>query len=298
MKRIIGSVLTFLGAFLIVVALLAQFYAEPRLQKTPLDIDTETQLSGTIQLSDGDGGLEESAVKAFSLTRTDSEASDDEVAVWWSSQCLVKDEGDVEGCVSADDSLNRLVQATTDNFATDRVTALAVNDPKYLSPGAGEKEGLVNKWPFGAEKRDYEYWDSLANKPVTAAFDRVEELDGLETYVYRVEQTDTPIEVTAGVPGLLDEELEVFVEPVTGSMVDRVDHQERTDLDGNPMVILDLEFTDEQVAKGIAESKDNVSGLNLITKTVPLVGLVVGIPALLIGLALLLLSRREDKATA
>ena len=60
MQRIIGSVLALLGAFLITVAVLAQFYAAPRLEKTPLDVDSTTLLSGTVQLSDGDGGLEES----------------------------------------------------------------------------------------------------------------------------------------------------------------------------------------------------------------------------------------------
>jgi hypothetical protein len=298
-QRIFGSVLALLGAFLITVAILAQFYATPRLERTPIDVDSTTLLSGTVQLSDGDGGLEESPVKAFSVTHADSELSDDDVVVFQNSSCLVKDEGGVDSCVSADDPQDRLVSASTDDFATDRRTAMAVNDPQFLPPSAEEKTGLVNKWPFRAEKKTYPYWDSLAGEAVDAEFDRTDEIDGLEVYVYRVEQSGTPIELSAGVPGSLDAEKEITIDPVTGSIIDQVDHQERLDADGNPAIVLDLEFTDEQVADNVEESKSNVSSLNLVTRTVPIIGYAVGIPAILIGLVLLALAhRRRGDATA
>ena len=297
MQRIIGSVLALLGAFLITVAVLAQFYASPRLEKTPLDVDSTTLLSGTVQLSDGTGGLEESPVKAFSVTHADSEISDSDVVVFDNSSCLVKDEGEVEGCVSADDAQERLVSASTDNFATDRTTAMAVNDPKYLPPSAEEKSGLVNKWPFGAEKKTYPYWDGLAGEAVDAEYDRTEDLDGLEVYVYRVVQSDVPIELSAGVPGTLDAEKELFIEPVTGSIIDQVDHQDRLDSDGNPAIVLDLSFTDEQVASNVEDSKSNVSSLKLVTGTVPVVGLAVGIPALIIGLVLVVVAHRRRRVS-
>jgi hypothetical protein len=292
-QRIIGSVLALLGAFLITVAVLAQFYASPRLEKTPLDVDSTTLLSGTVQLSDGTGGLEESPVKAFSVTHADSEVSDSDVVVFDNSSCLVKDEGDVDSCVSASDAQERLVSATTDNFATDRTTAMAVNDPKYLPPSAEEKSGLVNKWPFGAEKKTYPYWDGLAGEAVDAEFDRTEDIDGLEVYVYRVVQSGVPIELSAGVPGTLDAEKELYIEPVTGSIIDQVDHQDRLDSDGNPAIVLDLSFTDEQVASNVEDSKSNVSSLKLVTGIVPIVGLAVGIPALIIGLILLVIAHRR-----
>ena len=293
MQRIIGSVLALLGAFLLTVGVLAQFYAEPRLERTPIDVDSTTLLSGTVQLSDGSGGLDESPVKAFSVTHADSERSDADVVVFANSSCLVKDEGDIDTCVSADDAGDRLVSAGTDNFATDRVTAMALNDPQYLPPSAEEKTGLVNKWPFGAEKKTYPVWDGLAGEAVDAEFDRTESIDGLEVYVYRIEQSGTPIELSAGVPGTLDAEKELFIEPVTGSIIDQVDHQERLDTDGNPAIVLDLAFTDEQVAKNVEESDSNASSLKLVTGTVPIIGYAVGIPALLIGMVLLLVAHRR-----
>ncbi|MCW2736531.1 DUF3068 domain-containing protein [Nocardioides sp.] len=297
MQRIIGSVLALLGAFLLTVGVLAQFYAEPRLEKTPIDVDSTTLLSGTVQLSDGSGGLEESPVKAFSVTHADSERSDGDVVVFANSSCLVKDEGDIDTCVSANDPQDRLVSASTDDFATDRVTAMALNEPQYLPPSADEKTGLVNKWPFGAQKETYPVWDGLAGEAVDAEFDRTESIDGLEVYVYRVEQSGTPIELSAGVPGTLDAEKELFIEPMTGSIINQVDHQERLDSDGNPAIVLDLAFTDEQVAKNVEESKSNASSLELVTGTVPIIGYAVGIPALLVGLGLLLLAHRRRSSS-
>ena len=93
------------------------------------------------------------------------------------SLCLVIDEGDVPDCVDADDPEGRLISASTDVFATDRSTAEAVNG-EYLPAGAEEKEGLINKWPFDAEKKDYPYWDGLLGAPVDAVYDSTETLEG------------------------------------------------------------------------------------------------------------------------
>lgn len=298
MQRIIGSILALVGAFLLVVGVMAQFYVKPNLTKTPLNVDTNTYLDGTIQLSDGDGGLEESPILVYSVTRTDSKLSDDEVVVWQNSQCVVKDEGGVDGCVSADDPADRLVSASTDDFATDRRDALAVNDPKYVSPGSGEKEGLINKFPFYTEKKAYPYWDGQVGEAVEVTYDRTEDLDGLEVYVFRKTVDRAPIEVSAGIPGYLNQETELYVEPITGNLINQVDHQERLDEDGNPVIILDIAFTDDQLEGSIEESKGNVSSLKLITETVPLIGYAAGIPLLIIGLVMLFLGLRRGEKNA
>ncbi len=152
MRKGFGIGLTVLGGFLVTLAVLAQFWAPGQLMKTPLDTDSLTLLDGTAQLSDGTGGTSEFPIKAFSVTRADSERSDGDVVVFQNSSCLVKDEGEIDECVSASDPEERLISAGTDNFATDRRDGMAVNDPKYLPPSAEDKEGLVNKWPFEAEK--------------------------------------------------------------------------------------------------------------------------------------------------
>lgn len=293
MRKGLGIGLTVLGGFLVALAVLAQFWAPGQLMRTPLDTDSTTLLDGTAELSDGTGGTDEFPVKAFSVTQADSERSDSDVIVFQNSSCLVKDEGEIDECVSADDPQERLISASTDNFATDRRTAMAVDDPQYLPPSAEAKEGLVNKWPFEAEKKTYLYWDGYAGEAVDAVYDRTEDVDGLETYVYKITVSDVPIEVSDGVQGTYSTDREIWIDPTTGAIVNQFETQERLDDDGNTFLALDYGFTDEQVADNAETSKSNASSLNLITNTVPLIGWIVGIPALLIGIALQVMRRRS-----
>jgi hypothetical protein len=287
-RRKLGAVLAFLGGFLVVLAVLAQVYAPGQLMKTPLDVDSTTRLSGTAEISG-----ESTPVKATSITHSDTAKSDDDVIVFQNSSCLVKDEGDVGNCVSADEPQERLLAASVDDFATDRVSAEAVNDPEYLPADAAPHEGLVNKWPFDAEKKTYPYWNGTVGSAVDAVYDRTETVGGVETYVYRVESSNVPIEIAEGVPGFYADRNEIYIEPLTGAMVHQVQHQERTLEDGTPVLVLDLAFTDEQVAANGDDAKSNRDSLNLATRTVPLVGYALGIPLLMVGIALMLLSRRK-----
>ena len=131
-----------------------------------------------------------------------------------------------------------------------------------------------------------------------AVYDRTETLDGMETYVYKVTVTDAPIEISEGVPGTYSDEKEIFIDPVTGSIIKQVDHQERLDSDGNPVLILDLSFTDDEVASNVDDADSSGSQLTLVTKTLPLIGYVVGIPLLLIGLVLLFLAYRSNDSSS
>lgn len=293
MRKGFGIGLTVLGGFLVSLAVLAQFWAPGQLMRTPLDTDSTTLLDGTAELSDGTGGTNEFPVKAFSVTRADSERSDGDVVVFQNSSCLVKDEGEIDECVSADDPEERLISASTDNFATDRRDAMAVDDPKYLPPSAEAKEGLVNKWPFNAEKKTYQYWDSYAAAAVDATYDRTETVDGLETYVYSIVVSDVPIEVSDGVQGTYSTDREIWIDPTTGAIVNQFETQDRLDDEGNTFLALDYGFTDEQVANNAEDAKSNASSLNLVTSTVPLIGWIVGIPALLVGIALQIMRRRS-----
>lgn len=282
MRKGVGTALSVLGGFLVMLALLAQFWAPGQLMKTPLDVDNVTKLEGEAQL----GASETFPVRAYSTTRVDSERSDGDVVVFANSTCLVKDEGGVDGCVSADDPSDRLISATIDEFATGRFDALAINDPKYVSASAGSKEGVINKFPFKAEKTTYPYWDGVAGEAVDAVYDRTVNVDGLELYVYKIVVDDAPADLGGGITGTYSSDKEIWVTPLTGSITNQVERQERVTDDGAPFLLLDLAFTDEQFAASVEESKEQVGQLNLLTKTVPLVGLIVGIPLLLIGLFL------------
>lgn len=294
MRSKVGAACAFVGAFLVIFAIVAQTWVADQLARTPLDVDSVTRLSGeATQYNDGEETT--FAVKATSTTKADSEASDDDVVVFKSSTCLVRDEGDVGDCVSADDPEGRLLSAGFDDFATDRRTGESVNDAKYLPGDAVEHEGLVNKWPFHAEKKDYTYWvDPVA---ADAVYDRTERVDGLETYVYRVEVTDVPITITEGVEGLYSETTELWIAPTTGQIVDQVSTQVRQLEDGSPFLDLELSFTDDQVAANVEEIGSASDSLNLVTRTVPILGYAIGVPLLLLGIGLVFLGSGRGRSS-
>ena len=280
--RKLGMVLAGLGGFLVMLAILAQFYAPGQLMKTPIDVDSVTHASGMAAL----GSDSAQPVKGTQITRSNSAKSDDDVVVFVSSSCLVFDRDDVPPCVSADDPEDRLISASVDDFATDRVTAMAVNDPKYLPPTATTHEGLQNKWPFDVEKKTYPYWDDTAGQIVNAEYEGTEEIDGIETYKFHMVITDAPIEVTDGVQGTYSNDRYIWIEPVTGSFIKVSYHQVRETDSGDNFITLDLAYTDEEVQESADDAKASRDKLNLVRNTVPLVGFVAGIPMLLVGLFL------------
>jgi hypothetical protein len=294
-RKVIAGVLLGLGSFLLVAALTVVLWGGDAVKKTPLDTNSVTNLSGTAdKLNPGTGEVESLQVKAASVTKADAELSSDDVVVFVNTTCLVIDDGDTPQCV--DDSDDRLVSASSDVFATDRRTAEAVNDPQYIPPSAEEKSGLVNKWPFDAEKKDYTYWDSMLGEAVDATYDGTETLEGLETYKYHVLVEEQAAEVVEGVDGVYSQDKYIWVDPTTGSIVNQTQHEVRELEDGSPLLDMQLAFTDEQVESNVADAKDSGQSLDLLTKTLPLVGFIGGAIAFLAGLFLFLRARRDTTA--
>ena len=293
MRRLVGPVVTLVGAFLVAIGLFAQFYMGHALLKTPLDVDEIIDVDGQAQVPNAKGKIEETPVLAWSVYHVNTTLSTSKVVSFQNSQCLVKDIDNPTGCVSSDDPQDRLLSATTDDYATDRRTAEALNDPKYVPAGSVPHSGVINKWPFLAEKKTYTYWDDSLQKGVQATYAGTDKLLGHEVYVYDVQVPKTEMDVAEGVKGYYTDDKQLYVDQLTGSVVNQVEHQVRTDLDGNPVIDLHIQFTDAQVKKLIDEAKDNGKQLNLIRTTVPIVGYVVGIPLFLIGL---FLTTRDRKA--
>jgi hypothetical protein len=295
-RKIIGWVLLALGAFLLVVGLMAAIWAPGQVKRTPLDTDSVTHLAGTAdKLNPATGEVENLDVKATSITKADSKRSSDDVIVFVNTLCLVIDEGDVPECVDAQDPQKRLISASTDVFATDRHTAEAVNG-SYLPAGAEEKEGLINKWPFDSEKKDYPYWDGILGTAVDATYDSTETLDGLETYKYHVLVEEEPAEVVDGVQGVYSQDKYLWIDPATGSIIRQSQHEVRALEDGSVLLDLNLAFTDEQVADNVDSANESGDKIDLITRTVPLIGFIGGGLALLAGAYLVFAARKDEKA--
>jgi hypothetical protein len=276
----------------LVAGLVALLWAPGVVKKTPLDVTSTTRLSGqAAKIDPATGDLNPQPVKATSVTKTDSKVSDDTNVAWTNTSCLVVDQDDPPDCVDAKDE--RLVSASTDVFATNRVTALAVNKGKYLPADAVPHQGLVNKWPFDSEKKTYPYWDGTVGKAVPAKFVRTVKVKGLDTYYYKVTIKGVAIDVAKDTPGTYDDIKGIYVEPLTGAIVNQTDDQQRTLDNGTKVLDLQLAFTDKQIQTSVDDANDNIGQLNLITKTIPLVGIIGGVICLAAGLILLLMGNRQ-----
>lgn len=284
MRSWIGRVCIGLGGFLIVAGVLGLMWAPGVVEKTPIDVKQVTYLdgeAGKIDLETGE--LVRNPIFAISDTRTDSEVSTDDTVAWVQSSCVMIDRGGERECVDGSDDM---ITASVDVFATDRVSGLAVNDGIDMPADASPHDGLVNKWPFDAQQETYPYWDGTLAEAVPAEFTRTDEVDGIEVYVYTVSIVDAPAEVAAGTQGTYSSSKEIWVEPKTGAILNQTESQQRFLEDGTQVLDLQLGFTEDQVATSAADARDNMGLLDLVERTVPLVGLVGGPVLLLLGLFL------------
>lgn len=297
MRTILGRVLLAVGGFLLVAGLVALIWAPDVVKRTPKDVDSVTHLAGTGgKIDTSTGEIEVGPVVASSITKQDSEASTDDVAVFVNHSCLMIDEGEVPDCI--DDTDPRLLSASTSLFATDRETALTVPNANFLPEGSTQAEGLQNKWPFDAEKKTYPYWDGTAGMAVDAVYDREQRIQGMTTYVYKVVVEDAPIEVAEGITGTYSSTKEIYIDPITGAIIHQTDDQERWIDDGPQALELNLSFTEEQQKKNVEDAKSNQRSLDLVTKWVPIGGIVGGLIALVGGLFLVLREERRPTDNA
>ncbi len=291
MRKTVGFVLLGLAGFLLATAVLALVYVPSAVEKTPLDIDTLTKLSGDATvLPTGEGG----PVKAISHTVADGEASDSDVVVFDTFSCLMRDVPGSPDCTEDDGEGSPLVTAGTDRFATDRHTALAVNDVTYVGTASQPHEGLVNKWPFYPEQKTYDYWDGLLGRTVEAVFSGEEDVDGLATYTYKVLVADEPAEVASGVSGLYSTDKTLWIDQATGTIIDQKEHQVRKLDDGTTVLDVNLGFTPETVSTNVEDASANGSQLSLV-KSAPWVLGLLGLLALAGGGFLVLAGRSAPR---
>ncbi|NHC23001.1 DUF3068 domain-containing protein [Nocardioides sp. IC4_145] len=290
MRKIAGRVLIAIGGFLVVAGLLTTTWAPGVVKKTPVDVDQTTRLDGTATKLG-----ETFPVNVTSITKADSEASTDDTTIWVNTSCVVDNsDGAAPACVDGEDE--RLVSATVGTFATDRVSALG-RDHENLPAGSTPYEGIVNKFPFDTEKKDYHYWDGTLGRTVPMEFLEETEMDGLTVYHFASSVADEAIEVAEGTPGTYSQAVDIYVEPLTGAVVNQEQSQQRYLEDGTQVLDLNVAFTDDQLATSISEAKDNAANLTLITETVPRIGFIGGAVALVLGALLLLVGRPRHAAS-
>jgi len=280
LRSIVASVLVGLGAFLLVGAGLLRFYAPDRAEKTPLDLNITLVADGPATY-----GGQHVQLQATRKVRVDSAASDSDVVVVVETLCIVVKTDNVPQCVSADDPKKRLVSFTTDRVAADRKSAESVNQAKYgeyvNSDTSVRHKGLTYKWPLNAKKKSYLFYDPASLQAPEAKYVRTQSVGGIDCYVYEATEQNLDVDVTPGVPGKYDDTRTVWVDPVTGTIVKGVEHQvRRVAADNSVALDTTLTFDDKSIKYQANKAKDGRDLINVLTVWLPIIGLVLGIAAL------------------
>lgn len=305
MRRFLGPVLIGLGAFLLVAAVLLKFYAYPKLAVAPIDQNSVTHTEATDATIFDTGTLEEitTDLEVADTTRGDvaaSEKAGDNTRVWTGTQTIRSSDGVIRS-------------QGADRAAFDAHTGEAINCCDAFSEDEEgvrtpvKRSGLIYKFPFGTEKKTYKWWDSTLGETVDAKYVKEDKVLGLDVLVFTT-VTEPTVVGSRYVPGSIvgsdaaqvDGDIvysntrTLYVEPVTGAIVDRREQQKSTiAVDGVDMITTteaDLTYTDEQVKDNVDEYKGKATALNGVRTTFPLIALVLGLLALAGGV---LLSRRR-----
>ncbi|MEO3887132.1 DUF3068 domain-containing protein [Nonomuraea sp. B5E05] len=234
-RRNLALVLAGVGAFLLTLIPLSRLYVAAQVLKAPLE-----QQSMTRSVAESATYLDPATMRPVvgELVQTrwligDVLAGDEDRAVWGESVSLATREEE-----RLDYHERRL--------AFDRRTGAIVNCcGEYLDEDTTIRQsGQAFRWPFNAERRDYTLFDLRLRVPVTAAFDGVERIGGVETYRYvqRTPRRLVPGETAplprrlVGLPGKGDVGLgryaeirrTYWVEPVSGQPVRTVEEVKET----------------------------------------------------------------------
>lgn len=300
MRRIVGLVLIALGALFLVLALLLRWYAYPRLAVAPQDQESTTVSTGEdvriFSVAALAAGEDPQVTTDVTSTRgtvsivedLPSGTSNDDVAVW-------------ETVVNATDSEGATLSASRSVVAFDRHTGAGVDGfGQEIDGDPVDHQGQILKFPFGTEKRDYEFWDLALREATPALYDGEDEVGGQA--VYRFVQTIEPTVVSQlEVPGdLAGEDVPsveadrvyanvrtLWVEPHTGVIIKGQEEQDTVlEYNGRQIATVTngtIAYTDEEVAELVDEYGPKATQLNLVQNILPIVLGVLAIIAVLAG---------------
>jgi hypothetical protein len=312
MRRLLGPILVGIGAFLVVAGLLARFYAYPALAVAPMDQNSVTMLEAKDAKILDLSTLREVTTDMSVANRTvgdvkASEEADDGTVVWAAT-------------TSYRDEIGNIRSRSAERYAFDAHTGEAINCcGGFVEETDGERvevkrSGLISKYPFGTEKKDYKFWDDTVGQAVTTEFVKEDDIDGLTVYEFKYEVPLTTVSTREVPASLIGEsgtdalEVEVqyetvtqhWVEPTTGVIIDRVSETANTlAYEGETKITTSggtFQYTDQQVEDNVDEYKGKASSLQAVETTVPLVGVVLGLLMILGGVLLSRRNRDEDPA--
>lgn len=299
MRRVVGLVVTGLGAFLVTFALLLRFWVPSHVITFPLNEYSITTLTGSGITYFSPTTLREfSGVKA-TATKTiegDVESGSPSVAVWGSFTAL-------------EDNTNHIpIQYASQRSAFNRRSGDLVNCcAATIGTNTGVRQsGLEFRWPFGTQHRTYQIFDVTLLRPVPVQYDGTATIGGMTTDKFvehvvnrRFGQQTLPgplvgmkQQATVTLPEYLTATNTYWVDPVTGTVLDTKLDQRVTLKDAAGVTRLTLlagrlAETPRSVRAAVASAGRSHPMIEWMEELGPLIGLVVGIAALVVGIAVI-----------
>src|SRR6266568_4373393 len=280
MRRVVWPVLTGLGVFFIVLALLSRFFVPGQAIKFPLnEYRTTTLQADNASYFSPKFVTEESGVtlQATTTTRGDVAAAksidSSRVAVWQTYTAIE----DTSNHTPVD------IPAAGNSLAFDRKTGALVSwsgnsvEGTHVSVTPNE-QGSV--FPLGTKKQNYQVFDTTLKKPVTFRYKDITATDGVATYVF-----------VATVPSQ-----QIGTQPVTGVplSVQRNVQETLQDSTGTTRLVLlsaNFQTTPDSVTSAVSTDNGDATKISLINVTIPIVAGLLGVVLLIAGLVL---SRRPE----
>lgn len=326
-----------LGIFFVGIAALAKFYAYPTLAVAPPD-----QVAHTV--SEGPGATffsakelkkkENETLEARRTVRGDVKAAE-EISKKLNRKVVVFDTAVVtdnsqnyqfpDDATKTDDAPLSFVQERVvldahtgesvrwDDKDSGEYIATTLNkaDRKTVANG-GEffhgHDGLVLKFPFGTEKKTYQFWDTTTRKAFPIKYKAEDNLYGLKVYVFEQEvpKQNLPQATQLELPGTLVGESSpaavkvdrayqntrtLWIEPVTGAIIKGQEKQHAAmEINGEERLVatdVTIAYDDATVKKNVLGAKENgvqeggykdkAAQLHLIGFWVPLISLIIGL---------------------
>jgi hypothetical protein len=265
--RGVGLALIGMAAFLLVLVPMLRWYAYPRLAVVPADVDRTLVSVGNVTVFDNDDRAERRTdLTSIRTVRSDVSTGTGEVAVWHTGVALPGFGENVDG------------------------------DPV-------EHVGQVFKFPFGTEKRTYEFFDPPLAQARSALYDGKDEIHGV--MVYRFVQSSEPVEdatveVSGSIVGNGPATVEadrvyanvrtLWVEPETGVIIKGEERQNSflRFRDGATVTLTEatIGYDDRTVSENATEYGDLADRLRLVRDTAPLAAIALGLSVLACGLVI------------
>ena len=304
MRRVSWSILTGLGVFFIVLAILSKFFVPGQAVKFPLNEYSKTTLQAdNASYFSPKSGTEESGVtlQATSTTKGDVAAAksigSNSVAVWQSYTAIEDTSNHVAVSIPADGN----------TLAFDRQTGVLVPwsgntvGGKSVNVPSGVQGSL---FPLNTQKKAYQVYDTTLLRPVTFSYNGTATTGGVSTYVFTASIPNTQIgtqSVPGSLVGLSASEVTLpefytvkekyFVDPVTGVplSVDQSVQQTLQDSAGTTRLVLlnaDFKTTPASVASSISTDNGGTTKITILNVIIPIVAGLIGIILLVLGLVL------------